>query len=88
MSKQLIAATLGAILAVGVTSETLACHNAAPKGLEKCYGIAKAGKNDCGTSQYACSGNSKVDGEKIGWIMVPKGTCNKIVNGSTKEPKS
>ena len=58
----------------------------AGKKMEKCYGIAKAGKNDCkagaGTS---CSGSSKVDGQKDAWMYVPQGACDKIVGGS-KEP--
>ena len=53
---------------------------------EKCYGIAKAGKNDCGNASgtHACAGNSKVDGDGGEWMAVPKGLCNKIVGGSTK----
>ena len=51
---------------------------------EKCYGIAKAGKNDCQTSNSACAGTNTVDGRKDAWIYVPAGTCGKIVGGSTK----
>lgn len=50
---------------------------------EKCYGIAKAGKNDCkagpGTS---CAGTSTVDAQGNAWMLVLKGTCEKIVGGS------
>lgn len=50
---------------------------------EKCYGVAKAGKNDCkagpGTS---CAGSSTVDGQGNAWMLVIKGTCEKIVGGS------
>ena len=51
---------------------------------EKCYGIAKAGKNDCQTSNSSCAGTSKVDGQKDAWVFVPKGTCEKLVGGSLK----
>ena len=49
---------------------------------EKCYGIAKAGKNDCKTAAAACAGMSKTDGQADAWIYVPVGTCEKIVGGS------
>ena len=50
---------------------------------EKCYGDAKAGTNDCkagpGTS---CAGSSTVDAQGNAWMLVLKGTCEKIVGGS------
>jgi uncharacterized membrane protein len=52
--------------------------------VEKCYGVAKAGKNDCQTSNSSCAGTSKVDGNKDAWVFVPKGSCEKLVNGSLK----
>ena len=49
---------------------------------EKCYGVAKAGKNDCATSAHGCATEARKDGDKQEWISVPKGTCEKIVGGS------
>jgi len=50
---------------------------------EKCYGIAKAGKNDCAsTGANSCGGSSKVTGDKKAWIYVPEGYCERIVGGS------
>jgi uncharacterized membrane protein len=50
---------------------------------EKCYGIAKAGKNDCASAgNNSCGGTSKRDGEKKAWIFVPEGYCERIVGGS------
>lgn len=50
--------------------------DAAPQAKEKCYGVAKAGENDCmagpGTS---CAGTSKVDYDGKAWKEVAKGTC-------------
>jgi uncharacterized membrane protein len=50
---------------------------------EKCFGVAKAGKNDCkagpGTS---CAGSSTVDAQGNAWMLVLKGSCEKIVGGS------
>ena len=49
---------------------------------EKCYGIAKAGKNDCQTAQSSCAGTSKRDGQGDAWIYVPAGSCERIVGAS------
>jgi uncharacterized membrane protein len=50
---------------------------------EKCYGIAKAGKNDCASAgNNSCGGSSKVTGDKKAWIYVPEGYCERIVGGS------
>lgn len=57
------------------------------KGMEKCYGIAKAGMNDCGTASHACAGESTIDRDPASWLFVPTGLCNKIAGGSTSEPK-
>jgi uncharacterized membrane protein len=50
---------------------------------EKCYGIAKAGKNDCAsTGSNSCAGTSKVNADPRAWIYTPAGYCERIVNGS------
>jgi uncharacterized membrane protein len=54
---------------------------AAKGDTEKCAGIVKAGKNDCGTSKSACAGTIKVDNDTEAWIAVPKGTCERIAGG-------
>ncbi len=54
---------------------------------EKCYGIAKAGKNDCAaTGNNSCGGTSKINSDPKAWIYVPEGYCERIVGGS-KTPK-
>jgi uncharacterized membrane protein len=45
------------------------------KDQEKCYGIAKAGKNDCAIPGHDCMGHSKVDNDKKEWMFVKKGEC-------------
>lgn len=52
--------------------------------MEKCYGIAKAGMNDCQTANGSCAGTSKMDHAKDAFVAVPKGTCAKIAGGSTE----
>jgi uncharacterized membrane protein len=54
---------------------------------EKCFGIAKAGKNDCAANGHGCAGMAKTDGDQKEWISVPKGTCEKIVGGSLTPAK-
>ncbi len=49
---------------------------------EKCYAVAKAGKNDCFTASSSCAATSAIDGQKDAWVYMPEGTCDKIVGGS------
>jgi uncharacterized membrane protein len=44
---------------------------------EKCYGVAKAGQNDCGTATHGCAGQAAVDNDPAEWRSVPKGSCEK-----------
>ena len=50
--------------------------------MEKCFGVARAYKNDCAANWHACAGLSRVDGDPTEWVYVPQGTCEKLVNGS------
>jgi uncharacterized membrane protein len=54
-------------------------------GMEKCYGIAKAGMNDCHNALHQCGGEAKIDANKEDYVLVPQGLCNKIV-GAVKTP--
>ena len=49
---------------------------------EKCYGVAKAGKNDCQTPVSSCAGTNKVDGNRQAFVLLPKGSCEKLAVGS------
>ena len=43
---------------------------------EKCYGVAKAGENDCAAGPgTTCAGTSKIDYQGNSWKLVPKGSC-------------
>jgi uncharacterized membrane protein len=55
--------------------------------VEKCYGVAKAGKNDCKTLSNACAGLSLTDAQADAFIALPKGTCDRIVGGSLQAPE-
>ena len=51
---------------------------------EKCYGVAKAGKNDCETMNSSCAGTARRSGQGDAWVYLPKGSCDKVVGGSPK----
>lgn len=75
----IINSALAGVLALGLAGNALAAEQ---KQGEKCYGVAKAGKNDCQTAASSCAGSSKEDGNPTAFIFVPKGTCEKIAGGS------
>jgi uncharacterized membrane protein len=83
MNKRIfIAAALASAIAPAVLS---AQKPASPPSFkaEKCYGIAKAGKNDCAsTGNNSCGGTSKINSDPKAWIFVPEGYCERIVGGS------
>ena len=76
-----IAAALSAAL-------LLAGQVQAQEPTEKCFGIAKAGKNDCQTATSSCAGTSRKDAQTDAWLSVPKGVCGKIAGGSLTSVKS
>lgn len=53
-------------------------HSKVPDGKEKCYGIAKKGKNDCSANSHDCKGMAKSDFDPKEWKFVPKGLCSTI----------
>jgi uncharacterized membrane protein len=82
---QVIYSAIAAVLALSFTAAANAGPAEKPKfSAEKCYGVTKAGKNDCQTASSACAGTAKQDGQKDAWVYLPKGSCDKIVGASTK----
>ncbi len=54
---------------------------------EKCYGIAKAGLNDCAArGVHSCSATSKLDNDPSSWIYVPAGYCERISGAKLTPP--
>ncbi|OIP85620.1 MAG: hypothetical protein AUK37_03955 [Rhodobacterales bacterium CG2_30_65_12] len=69
---------LGATLACALTVMAAAPAQA-QDGMEKCFGVALAGQNDCAAGPgTTCAGTSKVDYQGNAWKMVPAGTCAEI----------
>jgi uncharacterized membrane protein len=79
---------LGGVVAAGLMASGAEAH-AKPtwEGHEKCFGVAKKGMNDCGTSNHKCGGKATADNEPDEWIYLPKGTCEKIAGGSLEAKK-
>jgi uncharacterized membrane protein len=81
----LIAAALASVCA----AQAGAADQETPMGpnadQEKCYGVAKAGQNDCGTATHGCAGEATADNDPAEWTLVAKGTCEKL--GGTPAPQ-
>jgi uncharacterized membrane protein len=54
---------------------------------EKCFGVAKAGKNDCAAGAHSCAGQATKDGDKSSFIALPSGVCARLAGGSTTAGK-
>ncbi|RZT97931.1 DUF2282 domain-containing protein [Rivibacter subsaxonicus] len=84
MNQRLITASaLASLLALGAVGP------AAAQEKEKCYGIAKAGQNDCAnlSGSHSCAGQSKEDMSPVDWKYVAKGTCASMKGMSADEAK-
>ncbi len=80
--------TLNTLL-VGAVAVTALGAAAAPahaisEGMEKCFGVVKAGMNGCGSADKAhgCAGQATEDASGVEWVALPTGTCEKLVDGS------
>jgi len=70
----IVGSALAGLVALGTASGVLAQEK------ERCFGIAKAGQNDCASSKgtHDCAGRAKVDNDPNDWKSVAKGTCEKM----------
>jgi len=77
-------------LALAIAGISLSSNNAfacKEDKMEKCYGVVKASKNDCSSSKkgaHSCAGGAQKDSDKSEWILLPKGTCERLTGGSLK----
>jgi uncharacterized membrane protein len=74
---------LGALAVAAVAVAANAAPAVQPAGSEKCFGIAKAGKNDCAGSAHSCAGQATKDMDKSTYVYLPAGLCGKIAGGTT-----
>ena len=73
----LVASAMAVALSMAVVNSAEAAGDK-----EKCYGVAKAGQNDCVTANGSCAGSAKKDNQGDAYLILPKGTCDKIVGAS------
>jgi len=83
----IVSSALAAALALGLAGTAAAQDN---KGKEKCYGIAKAGQNDCAnlSGSHSCAGQTRMDGDPADWKYVAKGSCKDMKGLSADEAKA
>jgi uncharacterized membrane protein len=81
IKKIAIAAAVGSFLAAGAVGTASAGDM--PK--DKCYGVAKAGKNDCAAVGHSCAGQAKTDNDPNDWVHMSKADCEKA-GGKTMPP--
>ena len=83
--QSVIRSALLGLIAMGVAGSATAQAQSTPK--EKCYGVSKAGQNECAAGKNSCAGTSKKDNDPSAWKLVAKGTCEKI-GGKLAAPKA
>ena len=83
--QSIIRTALMGLVALGVAGATSAQAQSTPK--EKCYGVSKAGQNECAAGKNSCAGTSKVDNDPSAWKLVAKGSCEKM-GGKLAPPKT
>jgi uncharacterized membrane protein len=85
----IISSALASALALGLLGESAAQDMAKPGGKEKCFGVAKAGQNDCAnlSGSHSCAGQAKVDNGPDEWKYVAKGNCKDMKGMSEAEAK-
>ena len=83
--QSVIRSALLGLVALGVAGAATAQTQSTPK--EKCYGVSKAGQNECAAGKNTCAGTSKKDNDPTAWKLVAKGTCDKM-GGKLSAPKA
>ena len=86
-----VSSALASVMALGLVATAGAASHAMekPKDKEKCYGIAKAGANDCAnlSGTHSCAGQSKADNGADEWKYVATGTCKDMKGMTADEAK-
>jgi len=79
----IVSSALASVMALGLAGQATAQEK------EKCFGIAKAGQNDCAnlSGSHTCAGQAKVDNDPGEWKYVAKGTCKEMKGISADEAR-
>lgn len=82
MKHTLVQSAITAFLTLAAAQSTFAnTSETAPQTTEKCYGVVKAGMNDCSTATASCASSATKDGQADAFILLPKGICERLVGG-------
>ena len=80
-----IASAIAAAVALPVVTAGAAPTPAVqPPKSEKCFGVVRAGQNDCQTSSNSCAGTAKANNQGDSWVYLPIGVCGKLTGSSLK----
>jgi uncharacterized membrane protein len=96
MTRSLATATLAAAVGLALSAsvqaqqakpmtkeQKMTMERMVKNNLEKCYGVAARGKNDCAEGAHSCVGQSARDRDPESFVLVPKGDCQKLAGGKT-----
>lgn len=86
--KKILNAIVVGAVSVGVAAASTQALAKSKCPVEKCYGIVKKMKNECGTPKHACAAQAKTNNDPNEWIYVMKGNCKMIAGGHLHAPKS
>jgi uncharacterized membrane protein len=87
-SNRTVSSALFAAFALGLVGHASAADDKGAK--EKCYGVSKAGQNDCAnlSGSHSCAGGAKADMLADEWKYVAKGSCKSMSGMSADEVKA
>ena len=77
----LISTAVSSLLAIGALAIST---QASAQEMEKCYGVVKAGANDCAGAGHTCQGQATTDASAEEFLLLPSGTCDRIDGGEVK----
>ena len=82
----MLTAAIGGLMSLGAPQAGAAgavpAAVAAAAITEKCFGLARAGQNDCAANGHSCAGQSRKNADGKEWIKLPAGTCARLAGGS------
>lgn len=73
--RNLLSTAVAAAIGISLSAVPISGAIAAEKKV-KCYGVTKAGKNDCGTAKHACAAQATKDYDPAEWKYMSKKACD------------
>ena len=87
--RHIVSSAIASVFALGLIGQAHADDMAKTTDKEKCFGIAKAGQNDCAnlSGSHSCAGQTKTDAKADDWKYVAKGSCKEMKGMTEAEAK-